>query len=172
MRILWQLSGNWGKIQSDRMSHVTPVLDSDRTGHNKATSNGMIRGHPVPFKLRLLWLHFRFDIRHCMHAYGTHNARRTMGNAPKSVAHGDLLVMTPAAVRATAAAVAVAAARVERNNIRGFWTRQGRQSISGLPCAIPPSSSSSKTQTKAKLSLITHQESQTSSSSYLISHLI
>ena len=48
-----------------------------------------------------------------------------MGNASKCVAHGDLLAMAPQEWT-TAAAVAVAAARTERNNIRGIWTRQGR----------------------------------------------
>jgi hypothetical protein len=43
-------------------------------------------------------LHFRFDIRHCMYVYGTHNAQRTMGNTPKRVAHRDLLALTPAFV--------------------------------------------------------------------------
>src|SRR5713101_5909754 len=70
----------------------------------------------------------------------------------RSVAHGDFLAMTPnpAGVSlTTAAAMAVAAARAERD-IRGF-----RQPISGLSCANSSSSSSSKTQTKAKPSLIT-----------------
>jgi hypothetical protein len=85
-----------------------------------------------------------------------------MGNAPKSFAHGGLLAMTPARIQATAAAVAVAAAWAERNNIRGFVA---------FRAPFPSSSSSSKRQTKAKLSLITHH-TQTSSSSHLTSHLI
>jgi glucan phosphoethanolaminetransferase (alkaline phosphatase superfamily) len=75
-----------------------------------------------------------FDIV-CTHM--VHTMHNTQWEMHRSVMRtGDLLAMTPAGVQATAAAVAVAAARAERNNIRGFWTWQGRQSISGLSCAI------------------------------------
>jgi hypothetical protein len=126
MKILRQLSGNWTKIQCDRMSNVTPIPDSDRTQQRNLLSCRMAwhdPSHPLSrSNFGCFCLHFRFDVRHCMHAYGTHNAH-TQWEMHRSVMRtGDLLAMTPAGVQATAAAVAVAAARAERNNIRGFWT--------------------------------------------------
>ena len=87
---------------------------------------------PVPFKLRLHCkvFHFRFDIRHCMHTYGTHNGECSEVRRILAMTHAGVLLA------AAAMTVAVAAAQAERNSIRGCWTRQRRKSISSLPCAI------------------------------------
>jgi hypothetical protein len=117
-----QLSGNLAKIQSDRISHVTPIPDSDRTDSDYCSlvrRGGMIRVILCPVQTSVAFTFISASTSDIVCTHMVHSMQHTMGNAPKCC---DLLAMAPTGVQATAAAVAVAAARAERNNIRGFWT--------------------------------------------------
>jgi hypothetical protein len=159
-------------------SRVTEWVTSHQPGlgpdTNKATSSAEWHDprHPLSrSNFGCFCFHFRFDIRHCMHAYGTHNAQRIMGNAPKSFAHGDLLAMIPAGVSYRRQRRLWRWRRHGQNATTSEGFGQDRDVSHSVAFREPFPLAQAPRVTKAKLSLIIHH-TQTSSSSHLISHLI